>query len=102
MKINVGQCKESVLKINLNYDPKETGERIHYPIVRNINMENVNCSSSKYGVLIDALPDSCCVYDVNVTNCNFTNVKTGENKIDGLTKNIQFKNLKINGKTVTD
>ena len=41
--INVGRCREAVLRINLNYDPKEIAERGHNPMVRNVNLRNVVC-----------------------------------------------------------
>ena len=34
--VEVGQCAEAVLKINLDYEPKEIGRRGFYPIVRNV------------------------------------------------------------------
>ena len=55
--IEVGQCKESVLKINMNYDTRETSNRGYMPTVRNVFLNNVNCKKSTYGVFIDALKD---------------------------------------------
>jgi polygalacturonase len=95
--VEVGQCKESVLGINLLYESKEIGERGFFPIVRNIYLDNVNCKKSKYGLLIDALAEKSSVYNINITNCNFNGVANG-NLINGLTNNIQYKNLMINGK----
>jgi polygalacturonase len=50
--VTVGQCKEAVLKINTDYEPKEACCRGFYPIVRNVYMDNVTCQKSKYGVMI--------------------------------------------------
>ncbi|MDE6510523.1 MAG: glycoside hydrolase family 28 protein, partial [Muribaculaceae bacterium] len=41
--VEVGQCKEAVLKINLAYEPKEVCKRAYPPTVRNIYLENVTC-----------------------------------------------------------
>lgn len=97
--IEVGQCGESVLKINLDYEPKELCCRGYAPTVRNINIENITCQKSKYGVQIIALDSVCNVYDINVKNCRFNGVKDG-NFESGQTRNINFDNLFINGSLV--
>ena len=51
-KVTVGQCKEAVLKINLDYEPREACYRGFEPTVRNVSMEDVTCQKSNYGVLI--------------------------------------------------
>ena len=94
--IEVGQCGESVLKINLDYEPKEICCRGFAPTVRNINIENITCNKSKYGVLIVALDSVTNVYDINVKNCRFNGVEKG-NKITGKTRDVNFENLFING-----
>ncbi len=95
--VTVGECKEAVLRINLLYESNEIGERIHNPIVRNLFMENVTSTKSRYGVIIDGLPDDICVYNINLKNCDFNGVKADGNRISGKTKDINFDNLKING-----
>lgn len=100
--VEVGQCKEAVLKINLDYEPREKCDRSFPPIVRNVYLDNVNCNKSKYGVMIVGLPDKCNVYNVEVANCNFNGVTSGGNNITGEVKNIVFDNLRINGKLCLD
>ena len=95
--VRVGQCKEAVLKINLDYDRKEVCDRSFPPVVRNVNLENVTSQKSKYGVLIIGLEDKTNVEDVMVKNCSFNGVQLG-NKSTGLTKNVKSQNLLINGK----
>lgn len=95
-KVEVGQCKRAVLSIDLVYEPNEIGERGFLPTVRNINMEDVNCQKSINGIFIDALKDNANVYNINLRNCNFNGVSDG-NSIKGLTKDIHFNNLIING-----
>ncbi len=92
----VGQCGESVLKINLDYEHNEICCRGYLPTVRNINLENVTCQKSKYGVQIIALDTCTNVYDINVKDCKFNGVAEG-NSIKGKTRNIKFDNLYING-----
>ena len=94
--IKVGQCGESVLKINLDYEHNEICCRGNYPTVRNVSMENVTCEKSKYGVQIIGLEEDIYVYDINVRNCRFNGVQQG-NTIKGKTRNINFDRLFING-----
>lgn len=94
--VQVGQCREAVLKINLDYEPKEKCRRDYPPTVRNVYMENVTCNKSQYGVMIVGLKDRCNVYDIEVKDCSFNGVADGNN-ITGEVKDIVFDNLKING-----
>ncbi len=98
--VEVGQCAESVLKINLVYEPKEACQRGFLPTVRNVYLENVNCKKSKYGVMIEALEDECNVYNIEVKNCSFESVKSGGNSFRGKTDDIRLKNLTINGSVI--
>ena len=99
--ITVGQCGESVLKINLNYEPKEICTRGNYPTVRKVYMENVTCQKSKYGVQIIGLDEDTYVYDINVKNCTFNGVEKG-NTITGKTSDVNIENVMINGSLVID
>ena len=94
--VEVGECKEAVLHINLLYEPREIGERGFIPVIRNVNLDKVNSQKSQYGVYIDGLPDQATVFDIHVSNSNFDGVKSG-NKFTGLIQNVTFNNLKING-----
>ncbi|MDE5813456.1 MAG: glycoside hydrolase family 88 protein, partial [Muribaculaceae bacterium] len=97
--VEVGQCKEAVLKINLDYEPKERCTRGFPPTVRNVYLENVSCNKSKYGVMIIGLEDKCNVYDIELKNCDFNGVADG-NSITGQVKDVVYDNLKINGQKV--
>ena len=97
--ITVGQCKEAVLKINTDYEPREVCCRGFNPTVRNVWMENVTCQKSKYGVMVVGMPDACQVYDVDVKNCQFNGVAQG-NSMTGQFRDIRFDNLQINGSVV--
>ena len=94
--ITVGQCDESVLKINLDYEHHENCCRGYYPTVRDVLMENVTCQKSRYGVLIIGLEEGTYVNDITVRNCRFNGVENG-NAIRGKTSNIQFDRLFVNG-----
>lgn len=94
--LNVGQCKESVLKINLDYEPREICCRGYLPTVRHIYLDNVKCDKSKYGVMVIGLDSVANVYDINVDNCEFNNVADG-NSIAGRVNDLNIRNTFING-----
>ena len=96
----VGQCKEAVVKINLDYERKEICYRGFEPIVNNVNVENVTCQKSNYGVLIIGRDSLENVYDINIKNCKFDGVVKEPVKITGKTRNVKFDNLIINGSLV--
>ena len=94
--VKVGVCKESVLKINLDYEHNEVCCRGNYPTVRNVYMENVTSEKSKYGVQIIGLEEDTYVYDIFVKNCKFNGVQSG-NFSSGKTRNVKFEDLFVNG-----
>ncbi len=104
--ITVGQCREAVLRINLDYEPNEQCQRGNNPIVRNVHLENVTCQKSQYGVFLNGLDDECNIYDVTVKNCEWNGVTKGKNGdedinyVIGQMRDIVFDNLKINGELV--
>lgn len=99
-KVTVGQCKEAVVKINLDYEPKEICYRGFEPTVKNVSVEDVTCQKSNYGVLIIGRNEVENVSDISVKNCNFNGVQKEPVKITGKTKNVKFDNLIINGSLV--
>ena len=94
--IQVGQCGESVLKINLDYEHNEVCCRGYYPTVKKVLMENVTCEHSKYGVQVIGLEEGTYVEDITVRYCHFNGVEQG-NIIKGKTRNIVYDKLKVNG-----
>ena len=96
--IEVGECKRSVMRINLNYEPGENSPRGHVPTVRNVYMENVNSQKSRYGICIDGLEKETQIYDIYVKNCNFNGVTEAPIIYTGRSKDIYLDNVKVNGK----
>lgn len=95
--ITVGRCKEAVVKINLVYEPREQSERGHYPIVRNIYIDNITCQHSRYGAYIDALTDSTNVQNINISNCTWNGITSPEgNRLQGLMRDVRFNNVTLN------
>ncbi|KAA6340855.1 Polygalacturonase [termite gut metagenome] len=97
--ITVGQCDESVLRINLQYDNAENCQRGFNPVVRNVHLKNITCEKSRLGVFITGLEGLENVYNVSVEDSRFNNVEKKGNDITGA-KDITFKNLYINDKLV--
>jgi polygalacturonase len=93
--ITVGQCGESILGINLQYENREKCNRGFNPIVRNVYLQNITSEKSKFGVYIVGLDDSDHVYNINMEDCHLNNVAQG-NSITGA-KDINYKGLYING-----
>jgi len=97
--INVGQCGEAVVIIDLDYEHDEDCHRGFIPTVRNVFVDNVTCKQSNRGVYIIGLKNNIQVYNINVTNSKFTGVKGTPVSIIGA-KDVNFSNLFINGKEI--
>ncbi|WP_300729934.1 glycoside hydrolase family 28 protein [uncultured Bacteroides sp.] len=97
--VKVGQCKEAVLKINLQYEPREKCNRGFDPTVRNVHLKNITCEKSKYGIVAIGLEDDKHVSNITVEDCSFNNVSMKGNKFENVS-DITMKNLYINGKKV--
>ena len=101
--IKVGVCKEAVLKINTDYEPKEICCRGYYPTVRNVLMENVTCQKSQYGVMIVGYEADSLSYTVNhitVRNCKFDGVYGKPVYQIGKAEDVKYEDLVINGSLV--
>lgn len=98
--VTVGRCNESVLRINLDYEPREVCYRGFEPTVRRVYMENVTSQQSKYGVQIIGRDNIDNVSDITVRNCHFNGVSLKPISITGRTSNVKFDNLFINGSLV--
>lgn len=97
--VEVGECREAVLKINLQYENREKCDRSFPPVVRHVYLDNVTSEKSKYGVLITGYDDRVNIEDIHVTNSRFNNVEKKGNLITGA-KDVVLKELYINGNKV--
>jgi polygalacturonase len=76
--VEMGQCKESILNINLQYEPDEACQRGFPPKVRTVRLERVTSKKSKYGVYILGLDDAPENVDaISLKDCVFTGVDKG-------------------------
>ena len=99
-RVKVGQCKEAVVKINLDYEPQEPCYRGFEPEVRNVNVEQVTCQKSAYGVLIVGRDSVENVSDIRLKDCEFNGISKQDVRITGKTRNVSFDNVKMNGSLV--
>lgn len=100
--VKVGVCNEAVMRINLQYENNEKCDRSFPPIVRNVNLENVTCEKSRFGILINGLDEDDNIYDIYLKDCVFNNVESKGNQMTGKWHNIRFDNLRINGEQVKE
>ena len=96
-KVEVGECREAVMRINLNYDPKEVCCRGYNPTVRNVYMEQVNSKKSRYGVLLNGLEDADNIYDIHVKDCRFDGVRDQGLMRTGLSHALHLDSVMVNG-----
>ena len=92
--VTVGECKESVLKINLIYDSKSVGNATNYPVVQDVYLDNVTSQKSRYGVCVTALDTLSNIHRISVKNCRFENLEK-EESISGLCDPIQYENVEM-------
>ncbi len=97
--ITVGQCREAILHINLQYENREKCNRGFTPVVRNVHLKNITSEKSEYGVNIVGLDDNDHVYNISVEDSHFNNVSKNGNSITGA-KDVTLKNLYINKKLI--
>ena len=99
--VKVGECRESVLRINLDYEPKEKAKRGFIPEVRNVYLENVTCGKSQYGMWFCGLDDVTNINNINLSNCSFDGVISSElNYAKGKVGEVNLDNVYINGKQI--
>lgn len=89
--VQVGTVKDAVVLIDMFY-MKETGD--NHPTVRNIIVQHVTSSKSRYGLRLEAEEDYPAT-NVVITDCSFDNVEKG-NLIRGI-KGLTIDNVKLNG-----
>ncbi|MBR4369217.1 MAG: glycoside hydrolase family 88 protein [Prevotella sp.] len=98
--VTVGQCKESVMRINLGYEPNEPAKRGFIPTVRNVYMSNVTCQKSQFGIKLNGLDEADNIYNINVENCQFNGVSIMPVERTGKSHNVNFNNLFVNGNLI--
>ena len=98
--VEVGQCAESVMRINLKYEDSEKCDRSFPPTVRNVYVEGVNCHTAQYGLQINGLENDDNVYNVNLNDCNFEKITKKNLLFEGSFHDVNLKNVTMNGEIV--
>ncbi|HVT27354.1 MAG TPA: glycoside hydrolase family 28 protein, partial [Lacipirellulaceae bacterium] len=87
--LRVGQVKEAVVRINLQYD-KDRGT--HFPTVRNIRLQNITSKKSKRPFYLVGLPESR-ITGVLVENCTFENAS--QPSVFEYTDDVRLQNFRL-------
>lgn len=96
--ITVGECKESVLGMELKYWHVEDGP--YPPYFHNVHLENITSQKSNYLLHIDGSEGKIQARDLFIKNCTFNGVVQPEiNYVVGA-EGIHFLNVTANGKEI--
>jgi polygalacturonase len=90
--IEVGQVADAVVRVNFFYQEGDVGP--YNPVVRNIEVRNVNSRKSSYGIYLRGYADSP-ITDIRLIDCTFQNVEN-PNLIENV-RNLSLVNTRING-----
>jgi polygalacturonase len=91
--VKVGQVAEAVMKIDYYYEEGDAGN--FTPIVRNVEMKNVECKKSKFAVWIRAY-DRSPATNISLENCTFDAV--AEPNVLENVKDLSLIHVKVNNK----
>ena len=95
--IKVGQVAEAVVKIDFYYEEGDAGK--FTPVLQNVEVKNVECNKSRFGIWIKAY-DRSPATNVHIENCTFNNVAE-PNVIENV-KNLSMINVKLNTQSVNN
>jgi polygalacturonase len=93
--VKVGQVADAVLRINFFYEEGDAGQFV--PVVRRVEMENVESDKSRYAIWIKAY-DRSPATDVRIKDCTFNSVS--ESNVIESVAGLSLINVKVNGKPV--
>ncbi len=96
--IKVGQVREAIVRLTLNYDPREAEDYNFLPTMKNIFVQNVTSEKSEYALYFDGLPDSK-IRNVVIKDCKFSGVESGDRISD--VEGLHLENDFINGRPVS-
>jgi polygalacturonase len=69
--VKVGQVSEAAIKIDFFYEEAEKGDFL--PIVRNVEVKNVECGKSRFGICIQGFKNDP-AENIHIEDCTFLNV----------------------------
>jgi len=95
--LKVGQVREAIVLLTMNYDPPEAQGYSYYPEMKNIFVENITSSKSEYGLYFDGLSNSQ-IDNVVVKDCRFSGVTKGNSITNSV--NVKLRNTFLNGELI--
>lgn len=93
--VEVGQVADAIFRVNFFYEEGDAGD--FAPVVRNVEMRDVTCLESRYGLYLRGY-DYAPIQDVRLIDCRFERVEEG-NVIEHV-EDLSFDSVYINGKLV--
>jgi polygalacturonase len=97
--LRIGEVREAIIRITMNYDPPEAKGYQFFPVMKNIFVENVVSQKSKYALYMDGLPGSK-IEGVVVRDCRFNGVSKGNSVVNA--DDVKLEKVYINGHLVND
>ena len=94
--VEVGQVADAVFRVNFFYEEGDAG--YFKPVVRNVELRNVVCSSADYALYLRGYDDAP-ITDIRLIDCRFEHVEE-ENVLENV-ENLVFEDVLINGEEVT-
>ncbi|MCB0569244.1 MAG: glycoside hydrolase family 28 protein [Phaeodactylibacter sp.] len=96
--ITVGEVREAVVRVNMRYPIYADTNQVFIPTVRNIFVENVSSSKSRYGLLVEGYDDANPVNGLHLKGCRFDGVKMGDSI--KFAEGLSFEGYYLNGTLV--
>jgi polygalacturonase len=94
--VSVGEVREAIVAVDFNYEEGDAGP--FTPIVRDIEVRNVNSSKSNYALLLRGYARTP-VTNLRVRDCRFDNVARAD--VLENVKDIALTNVAVNGRVLT-
>ncbi len=94
-RIEVGECRQSVLGMELKYWGVTDGP--YPPYFHNIHLEHITSNKSQYVMHLDGFDDKIRVRDIYVKNCAFNGVAHPDIHMIVGVENIRFDHVSVNG-----
>jgi len=95
--LKVGQVKESIIRVTMNYDPPEAKDYKYYPVMKDIFVKDVVSQRSEFALYVDGLPESK-VEDLVVEDCKFNGVSKGDSVVN--VTGMKLENVFVDGKLI--
>jgi len=93
--ITVGEVAHAAITVDFNYEEGANGK--YTPVLRNLQVENLNSGKSRYPMDLQGFPNAP-ITNVQLANCTFDN--TAEPSILKNVQGLELRNVRVNGKAL--